>query len=139
MTVPERRPNRFLGGVHDEFWQFCNRGELRLQRCTGCSSFAWPPVTRCAHCGGDELDWRRVAGTGELVSWATFEHRYHWEIPLPWDTILVELDEGPLFVSNPVGFTRDEMTPAMPVEVEFIECEDDAGAFRLPVFRKHAR
>jgi hypothetical protein len=95
----------------------------------------WPPVERCEHCGDERLEWRRVAGTGELVTWATFDHQYHGEIPVPWDTILVELDEGPLFLSNPVGFSRDMMTPAMRVEVDFIECDDDAGSFRLPVFR----
>lgn len=136
--MPQRRPNRTRGGVHDEFWRFCGEGELRLQRCEVCGSFHWPPVQRCQHCGG-RLEWRRVAGTGELVSWATFEHPYHPEVQLPWPTVLVALDEGPLFVSNPEGIAPQEMRPSMPVAVRFIECEDDAGVFQLPVFVKKDR
>jgi uncharacterized OB-fold protein len=137
--MPDRRPNRTLGGPHDQFWEFCSRGELRLQQCGSCGTFAWPPVKRCGSCRDDRLAWQPVAGTGTLVSWATFEHEYHPEVPLPWDTILVALDEGPLFVSNPLGFDRHQMSPAMPVQVDFVECEDDAGTFQLPVFRKQAQ
>jgi uncharacterized OB-fold protein len=136
VTVPERRPNRTLGGVHDEFWRFCDQRELRLQQCGNCATFVWPPVEKCEQCGDAGLEWQPVAGTGALMSWATFDYPYHRELPLPWDTILVELEEGPLFVSNPLGFTRDDMEPMMPVSVDFLECEDDAGPFLLPVFRR---
>lgn len=136
MTWRERRPNRTLGGAHDQFWQFCENRELRLQRCSDCAAFAWPPGDRCEQCGGLDLEWRPVAGTGKLQSWATFEKKYFDILPVPWDTILVELDEGPLLVSNPSDLSRDDMVVNMPVRVEFLDCEDDNGEFRLPVFRK---
>lgn len=130
----ERRPNRALGGVHDQFWQFCEQRELRLQRCGTCGTFVWPPVEHCEECGGPDLPWERVSGAGKLESWATFEQRYLEVLPTPWETILVELEEGPLFVSNPIGFTSSEMLPGLQLQVDFLECEDDAGAFLLPVF-----
>jgi uncharacterized protein len=133
----ERRPNRTLGGVHDQFWQFCKQRELRLQHCGGCGALTWPPVDRCEQCGGLDLEWRPVAGTGRIQSWATLEQRYYDLLPVPWETILVELDEGPLFVSNPAGFSREDMVLNMPVRVDFLECEDDDGAFLLPVFRRN--
>jgi uncharacterized OB-fold protein len=138
MTMWQRRPNRTLGVPHDQFWEFCNHRELRLQRCDSCSNFAWPPVERCRNGDDGQLTWQAAEGTGHLVSWATFEHQYHPEVLPPWDTILVELDEGPLFVSNPFGFGWKDMEPALPVEVDFVDCEDDAGRFLLPVFRRQA-
>ena len=132
----ERRPNRTLGGVHDEFWAHCNERELHLQRCSGCGIYAWPPVTRCEECDDTELVWTKAAGTGELVSWSTFHQPYHREMALPYETVLVELTEGPLFVSNPLAFGHDDMTPGLRVLVDFLECEDDAGPFLLPVFRR---
>lgn len=69
-----------------------------------------------------------------MVSWCTFDRRYYQQLPLPWDTILVRLDEGPLFVSNPSGVDRSELSLGMRVKVGFIDCHDDAGEFRLPVF-----
>jgi uncharacterized protein len=134
--VGERRPNRAEGAIHDEFWEFCSRRQLRVQRCRECASYAWPPVDRCEYCGGSGFDWHLTAGTGKLQSWATFEQKYYDVLPIPWDTILVELDEGPLFVSNPVDFSPDEMVLDMPVQVDFLECEDDRGNFLLPVFRR---
>jgi len=132
--MAERRPNRTLGAPHDEFWAYCDSGELRLQRCGDCSHVSWPPVDACEMCGGSGLSWDAMSGRGRLVSWCTFHQRYYEELETPYDTILVELEEGPLFVSNPSGFSNDAAFFDMPVKVAFADCEDDAGAFRLPVF-----
>jgi uncharacterized OB-fold protein len=78
-----------------------------------------------------------MSGRGKIVSWCTFERDYYGGImPIPHDTILVELEEGPLFVSNPKGFSWPETKVGMPVTLSFLDCEDSAGAFRLPVFEK---
>jgi uncharacterized protein len=132
--VPERRPNRTLGPPHDDFWAFCARDEFRLQRCQRCLHFAWPPRSECERCGAQDLAWEEVSGRGTIVSWCCLEQRYYPELPTPWDVILVELEEGPLFVANPRGFGAADVRAQMLVRVTFIDCEDDAGAFRLPVF-----
>ena len=31
--MTEKRPNRTLGGNNDVFWNWCGKGELRIQRC----------------------------------------------------------------------------------------------------------
>lgn len=135
--MAEQRPDRTLGPGHDTFWEWTAKGELRLQKCGQCGEFAWPVVKTCERCGGGELDWARTSGNGNLVSWCTFERDYNrGMLPIPWDTVLVELEEGALFISNPLGFSLGEMTAGMPVTVEFIPCVDTAGAFVLPVFRK---
>ena len=133
----QKRPNRTLGPGHDTFWEWCGAGELRLQRCASCGHIAWPVVQACEKCGGSQLSWARMSGRGKVISWCTFERDYYrGALPIPWDTILVELEEGPLFISNPKGFTWRELTAEMPVTLEFTDCEDQAGIFRLPVFRK---
>jgi uncharacterized OB-fold protein len=131
----EKRPNRTLGGAHDMFWHWCALGELRLQRCAACARISWPPVEACEHCGGGALAWERMSGHGTIMSWCSFERDYYGGIlPIPWDTILVELEEGPLFVSNPQGFGGEEIVIGMAVRLAFAECEDAAGRFSLPVF-----
>lgn len=132
-----RRPDRTLGPGHDTFWTYCAQNELRLPQCRACGHLSWPVVKRCEPCGGEAFDWRLMSGAGKVVSWCSFERDYYRGIlPLPWDTLLVELDEGPLFVSNPQGFTWGDLTPGMPVRATFIACEDSAGPFRLPVFER---
>jgi uncharacterized protein len=133
--MAERRPDRTLGPAHDEFWKWCNRGELRLQHCVRCNHFCWPVLSACEHCGSKEFAWVPMSGRGKIVSWCTFERDYYQgALPIPWDNILVELEEGPLFLSNPHGFVCRDVAAGMPVKVAFIECEDSAGTFNLPVF-----
>lgn len=135
--MAEKRPNRTRGPGHDDFWSFCAQGELRLQRCGACGRLSWPVVQACEYCGSGDLAWERLSGRGKLVSWCSFERDYYnGLLPLPWDTVLVELDEGALFISNPLGFTNAEFAPDLPVKVAFVDCEDASGPFRLPVFER---
>lgn len=135
--MAQRRPDRTRGPEDDAFWAWCDKGELRLQSCSHCRKFSWPPTQACEHCGGGDLSWERLSGRGALVSWCTFERDYYKGVlPIPWDTILVALEEGPLLISNPSGFTCAEAQVDLPVSVAFIECEDSAGPFALPVFQK---
>jgi uncharacterized protein len=133
----EKRPDRTLGPGHDDFWAWCGKGELRLQRCAHCGKLSWPVVQACEYCGSTALHWERMSGRGKLVSWCTFERDYYsGALPVPWETILVELDEGPLFVSNPHGFGWRDSEADMRVKLAFIDGADSAGPFRLPVFER---
>jgi uncharacterized OB-fold protein len=135
--VLQRRPNRTLGPGHDDFWVWCNKGELRLQHCARCGKISWPVVEACEYCGSAELRWEPMSGRGKVVSWCTFERDYYnGVLPIPWNTILVELDEGVLFLSNPQDFTWKDIEPNMPVKLAFVDCEDSAGPFKLPVFAR---
>lgn len=135
--MAQRRPDRTRGPEHDAFWAWCDKGELRLQGCADCRKISWPPVRACEHCGGARLTWERMSGRGKVVSWCTFERDYYnGLLPIPWETILVELEDGVLFISNPADFTWEDIEPQMPVSLVFQDCEDSAGRFRLPVFRR---
>jgi uncharacterized OB-fold protein len=135
--MAERRPNRYLGPGHDAFWAWCDQRELRLQRCGSCGELTWPVRERCEYCGSTALAWAKMSGRGRIVSWATFVQAYYGGVlPIPYDTILVELEEGVLFTSNPLGFGARQIEAGMAVRLAFITCEDDAGTFRLPVFEK---
>ena len=94
---------------------------------------------RCEQCGADSLSWQRMSGRGTVAGWCTFERDYYGGLlPIPWDTILVELEEGPLFVGNPHGFSWPQTTIGMPVRLKFVPCEDSAGEFMLPEFEREA-
>ncbi|HEX7858665.1 MAG TPA: hypothetical protein VF503_33685 [Sphingobium sp.] len=133
----EMRPGRTLGPGHDDFWNWCGKDELRVQSCEACAKLLWPVMDACDACGGTTFTWKRLSGRGRLVSWATFVQDYYKGIvPMPYDTILVELEEGLMFISNPSGFGVRECVTGLAVELTFLDCKDDAGTYRLPVFRK---
>jgi uncharacterized OB-fold protein len=134
----QQRPDRTLGPGHDEFWAWCNKGELRLQRCAACGKVSWPVVQACEYCQSTQLAWERMSGRGKVVSWCTFERDYYaGMLPVPWETVLVELEEGPLFISNSLELGWRDLKLNMPVTLSFLDCEDQAGPFRLPVFRRN--
>ena len=137
--MTQRRPDRTLGHNHDIFWNFCAQDELHIQRCTACDKLVWPSARTCEFCGGEAFTWQRMSGRGKIVSWTAFvQDYYRGMMPVPYDTLLVELEEGPLFISNPLDFSYDDIVPGMPVELRFIDAEDSAGAFRLPIFARAA-
>lgn len=49
-----------------------------------------------------------------------------------WDTIMVELVEGPSFISHPGDFGAADIEPGMPVKVAFVSCEDKMGHSIFP-------
>jgi uncharacterized OB-fold protein len=135
--MAEKRPDRVVGPGHDDFWAACARGELALPRCADCTGLTWPVAKTCEHCGSTRLSWETMSGRARLASWCAFERDYYGGLlPLPWDTILVELEEGPMFISNPAGLAWDDYRLDMPLKLAFIDCEDKHGAFRLPVFEQ---
>jgi uncharacterized OB-fold protein len=83
--MAEKRPDRTLGPGHDTFWDWCNKGELRLQRCETCDHMEWPVVKACHNCGGESFVWDRMSGRGTVAGWCTFERDYYYGIlPIPW-------------------------------------------------------
>ena len=133
--MSEKRSDRVRGPGHDTFWEHCAADELWLQRCAGCGKITWPVEPACEHCGSTALAFERMAGTGTVVSRCQFHQDYYRAAPpVPHDCILVELDEGVLFMSEPKGFGYEQAQQGTRVKLAFIDCEDSAGAFRLPVF-----
>lgn len=137
MTMREKRPDRTLGPGHDTFWQWCDTGELRLPRCMACAKLMWPVAKACGTCGGEVFTWERMSGRGKLVGWNTFVQAYFKGVlEPPYTTILVELAEGPLFMSDPQGIDEADMIQGLALELRFIAAEDSAGPFALPVFAR---
>jgi uncharacterized OB-fold protein len=134
--MPTPRPDRTLRGDHDtRFWMHCSKGELAIQHCDKCQTYFWPPVEACGSCGAADMPVRMMSGRGKVRSYCTFERQYYPEYPPPWTTVLIELDEGPLFISNTPGIASDDLKDGMALTVEFLDAEDKHGPFSLPVFR----
>jgi len=130
------RPNRRLGVYDVPFWEFTKKHELRLQKCDDCGKWRWPPAPICDKCLSDKATWTLVKGTGNIKAWITFHRQYFPELPPPVHIILVELPEGPLFISDPVDIPVGEMKEGMPVKLTWIDAQDKAGEFGLPVFAR---
>ena len=109
------------------------RGELMIQHCLGCGEYRFVARKRCDACASPEFEWVAAGGRGKVITFAWVHQRYHpgFYDELPYNIAVVELDEGPRFITNVVGMEGRELRGGMPVEVVFEARED----VHIPVFR----
>jgi uncharacterized OB-fold protein len=127
------KPLPVLDPLTRPFWEHARRGQLVVQACASCGHLHMPPTCVCPECLGKELVWKQVSGRGKLVSWVVF-HRAYWpgfKSELPYNVCLVQLDEGPLFVSNLVNADAAAIEVGKPVTVTFDRVADEVT---LPKF-----
>jgi hypothetical protein len=132
-TAPKPiRPN--ITDVNRPFWDGCSRGELLIQRCSSCAQLRYPATPVCPTCLSSESKWERVSGAGKVFSFAVFHRAYHpaWEGKVPYNVSLVELDEGPMMLSNVVGVDNATLKIGQPVQVAFEQIDPDLV---IPVFK----
>ena len=138
--MPTQRPPRVMDPFAAEFWAFTRQRELRMQRCTECAKLRWPASAVCDHCLSPECSWEPLSGRGRALSWVTFHRAYFPEYPAPHATVAVELDEGPIFVCcMPEGFEATDLSDGLPMELTWLDAEDQFGTYFLPVFKPAGR
>ena len=75
-TVPAPLP-RTQDPMDEAFWQQCQDGRLRFQRCDHCRAWRFLPRYMCAQCGSPDFAWTPVRGTGSLYSWTITHQALH--------------------------------------------------------------
>jgi uncharacterized OB-fold protein len=116
------------------YWQACRQGELRLQKCADCGHVRFPPSVLCPRCLSDSSSWEKMSGHGRVYSWIVVHRPQHPAFfeDVPYNVVIVELDEGPRLHSRIVGCANEEIAIGMPVEVVFEKKNDDVT---MPYFK----
>ena len=118
-----------------EFWSACQRHELRIQRCTSCRGYRFPPRPYCPECQSPSFAWPLVSGKGRVYTY-TISHPPvlpAFESRTPFNAIVVELHEGPYMVSNLVDWPLGQEIPiGLPVQVVFEDIDEE---LTIPQFR----
>ena len=116
------------------FWEYCKKHELRMQKCTQCGHVRYPPGIVCPKCHSMEAEWTKLSGKGKVYSFSIYHQIYHesFSNDIPYAVAIINLDEGPGFISNITGCKLEDIKIDMPVEVYF---EDVTDEFALPKFK----
>src|SRR4051812_39240772 len=119
------------------FWDACREGELRVQRCTACGRFRWPPQGFCPACYAWEHEWVPLSGRGTVTAFSIVHHSTApaFQAELPYVVAVIALDgtdDHVAITSNVVGCPSDAVAVGMLVEVVFTPISDEAT---LPQFR----
>jgi uncharacterized protein len=123
-----------INATNRPFWEGCRRGELLVQRCQSCSRLRYPASGSCPNCLGTETSWDRMSGSGKVFTFAVFHRAYHPSRNgrVPYNVSLIELDEGPIMLSNVIDIDNAELKVGQPVEVAFEKVNEEVT---IPVFR----
>jgi len=126
-----KRPRPALT-LDNKFWfDAAKEHRLVIQRCAGCGTLRHPPRPRCAKCGSYEWDAIDASGRGTVYSFVVNHHPQVPAFDYPLPIGLIELEEGTRLVADIVGIDAADVEVGMPVEVEFVDHDED---LTLPAF-----
>lgn len=76
------------------YFAYAARHDFRLQRCSGCHRFRFPPTTGCPWCANPESTWQRVEGKGTVHSYVEVHQAIQpaFKPYVPYLYLLVDLD-----------------------------------------------
>ncbi len=104
-TGEYHKPLPIIHPDNEPYWAALKNHELRLQRCTDCSTLRYPVSPVCHKCLSEAHDWELLTGKGTLRSWIVVEAATGnpaWSEDIPYVVALVDLDEGPRLTTNVV-------------------------------------
>jgi uncharacterized protein len=142
-STPSLRPRPAINADNKTLWEGYRRHELRIPKCQSCGTLIFPPLPRCATCGGFDMGYVVASGRGRLYSFAVVRQPKVPGFRYPLSVGLIELDEGPRIVTDLVGVTPDQLTIGMRLEIGWLDShpalvdgvDDSRGAVTLPSFR----
>ena len=86
------------------------------------------PRRHCPGCGSGNLAWQTASGGGTIYSFSVIRQSYHpfFRGQVPYAVALVDLDEGPRFLTNVVGVADPlaDVHIGQRVEIEWEEHAD---------------
>lgn len=107
--------------------------KLLLQRCRDCGHIRLPHAVICPECLSDAYDWVPATGLGEVYSFVVFHRAFHpaVELCLPYIVAQIQLQEGPICITNIVNCRADMVYYKQKVKLIW---EQIAGERYIPVF-----
>lgn len=102
------------------FWDSVNNRKPLVRKCQS-GHIHLPFHSTCTKCPSDKHDWVNLTGTGTIYSMAIYYQLWHsgWTNEIPYNTVLVDLDEGVQVPGDIVAIKNDDIDVGMRVEMVF--------------------
>ncbi|UCE10269.1 MAG: OB-fold domain-containing protein [Candidatus Thorarchaeota archaeon] len=107
----------------EQYKQNIEEGDFQAYKCVGCGTIKAIPTGSCYSCGGNEMEWARVSGKGNLVSFTVIHVApEEFQDEAPYIVAIVELEEGTRVSARLVGFDPlkpEEIKLSIPLRLEY--------------------
>ncbi len=124
---------------HDDapHWEGLRRHEFLIQKCNACGVLQHPPRPMCAACLSLDRGWQKASGRGTVYSYTIIPQATHpaWRDQVPYNVVIVELEEDIRVVSNLVEIANEEIAVGLPVEIVYDDVAEDVTLPRFRVVR----
>lgn len=114
-----------------EMWESINERNMKLQWCPQSNEFRYPPGPLCPKSLSFGYEWRSISGNGKILSWTVFHRQYLPAYPSPHLVVAVQLQEGPIMVSNMDYALVDKLALDAPVRLIY---EKHPDGYLIPSF-----
>ena len=131
-SAAPRRLRPPLGHDNAWWWEGIDRGELLIQKCSGCGELRHPPRPMCGKCQSTEWETQVSLGRGSVYSYTIVHHPQIPGYDTPFAAATIELEEGTRLISNVVGCDPGAVHIGLPVQLSIENVDED---FKLPLFR----
>ncbi len=120
------------------YWDSLKAHEMRLQRCNLTGRFFFPPSPVSPWTLTDDFEWVPVSGRATLYTWTVHQRPNvpSFKDDVPYNTAIVELEEGVRIMSAIVDCPLDQLAIGMPLELVY---DDVTDTITLPKFRPAQR
>jgi len=127
------RPLPTITTTDKDFWEGAKRRELMVYKCLNCGRYYFP-ATHCLSCDNPKMSWVKASGKGKVYTYIVYRQAYEpsWKDHLPYNVAWVQLEEGPIILTNIVGCKPEEISIGMEVEPAF---EDITEQITLAKFK----
>ena len=115
------------------FWDAAAAGRIELARCDECGLIPWYPRSICPNCQSSSRTWEQLSGRGTVYSYSVTRAggSRAWREHLPYVVAYVQLDEGPIIMTNIVDCDPETVRIDMAVSAVFDATEDGAALVRF--------
>lgn len=117
------------------WWQANQEHRLLVQRNPLSGAWQWYPRTHCIDDLGVAPEWVQVSGRGKVFTYSVI-HRGHTRLDAPYVCAVIELEEGPLMLSQLRDIPVEDISIGMEVRVSFTALDSSTS---LPVFKAWSR
>ncbi len=138
--APKPPPAKMLPTIDDAnrpFWTAAHEGRLVMQQCAACGHIRNPIQALCPVCISPDFGWAELSGRGEVFAKVVYQRAFNpaWAADIPYNLVLVQLDEGPRMYSNVIGTPNDEIRVGDRLRVAFEPANDEISIPRFRVDR----
>jgi uncharacterized OB-fold protein len=101
-----------------KFWKGLKKGKIYTTKCQKCQKMHFPPVADCGGCGSSEMDWVKLDGRGEVVTFTeVFVKPASFSDQKPYIVAIARLKEGVKALAWLTGISREDVKVGLKVRL----------------------